>query len=76
MNKNLGKLIALGLDYELFWSVSVDEYSLQVRGMYSKRLENYVLSRGFEKYDWIYADNPKEYEFKNVDGCRILLSKK
>jgi len=76
MNKNLGNLIALGLDFDLFWNLNVDCYGLHVRGWYSKKLENYVISKGFEKYDGMYTDNPKEHEFKNVDGCRILLSKK
>lgn len=75
MNKNLGTLIALGLDFNLFWTLTVDEYALQVRGYYSKKLENYILSKGFEKYDWIYADNPTHHEYKK-DGCRILLTKK
>jgi len=74
MNKNLGNLIALGLDYELFWYIEITEYKINMRGYYSKKLENYILSKGFEKYDWLYADNPKECEYQK-DGCRILLSK-
>ena len=73
MNKNLGKLIASGLDFDLFWSITVDCYGLQVRGWYSKKMENYVLARGFEKYDLYYSDNPNEFEYKK-DDCRLLLT--
>jgi hypothetical protein len=29
---------------------------------------------GFEKYDWLYGENPLEFEYKK-GNCRILLSK-
>ncbi len=75
MNKKLGEFIELGLDLELFWNFAITVYSIELRGRWSKRLQNYVISKGFEQYDWIYPDNPNEYEFKK-GNCRILLSKK
>ena len=74
MNEKLGEYIALGLDIKKFWMLEITEYKINLRGAYSKRLENYVISEGFEQYDWLYAENPKEYEYKK-GNCRILLSK-
>ena len=74
MNTNVGNLIAFALDFNLFWTLTVDDYGFQVRGWYSKKLENYVLSKGFEKYDLLYADNPTEHEYKK-GTARILLTK-
>lgn len=75
MNKKLGEFFELGLDLDLFWYLDISEYTINLRGKWAKRLENYVISKGFEQYDWIYADNPNELEFKK-GNCRILLSKK
>lgn len=75
MNQKFGEFITLGLDLELFWQLEITEYKINMRGAYAKRLENYVISKGFEKYDWLYAENPNEYEYKN-GNCRILLSKR
>ena len=75
MNQKFGEFITLGLDLELFWQLEITEYKINMRGTYAKRLENYVISKGFEKYDWLYAENPNEYEYKN-GNCRILLSKR
>ena len=75
MNKNLGLLISLGLELDLFFSLSIGEYDVRLIGDYSKKLENYVLSKGFVKYDYLYADNPKYIEF-NKDGSAIILVKK
>ena len=74
MNEKLGEYFALGLDISKFWMLEITEYKVYVRGAYSKRLENYVILMGFEQYDWLYAENPKEFEFKK-GNCRILLSK-
>jgi len=74
MNEKLGEYIALGLDISKFWMLEITEYKINLRGAYSQRLVNYVLAQGFEKYDWLYAENPKEFEYKK-GSCRILLSK-
>jgi hypothetical protein len=74
MNKKLGTLVAQGLDLNLFWYITITDYQLQLRGDYSRKLVNYILSKGFEKYDYIYEDNDKEFEYTNGE-CRILLSK-
>lgn len=75
MNKNLGALISLGLDLDLFFNASIGEYDMRIIGHYSKRLENYVLSKGFVLDDYLYGDNPKNFEYKK-DNCRIVLMKK
>lgn len=77
MNKiqnNLGNLIGLGLDMELFFSVSISDYDLSLLGKYSKSKENYLLKKGFIKCNVIYNDNPEWVEFKK-DNCRIALTK-
>jgi hypothetical protein len=75
MNKNLGLLISLGLELDLFFSLSIGEYDVRLMGFYSKKLENYILSKGFIMYDYLYSDNPNYIEF-NKDGCAIILVKK
>ena len=75
MNKNLGTLIALGLDLEKFWRMDISLWEIQLRADYTEEIHAYVLLKGFEQYDWCYADNPKMFEFKK-DNCRILLDKK
>jgi len=74
MNKNLGTLIALGLDLEKFWRMDISRWEIQLRANYTEEIHAYVLLKGFEQYDYVYADNPNEFEFKNGD-CRIILSK-
>jgi hypothetical protein len=74
MNEKLGEYIALGLDTNRFWHLDISEYNINVRGIYTTALKNYVISMGFEKYDWLYGENPLEFEYKK-GNCRILLSK-
>ena len=74
MNKNLGTLIALGLDLEKFWRMDISLWEIQLRAYYTEELHAYVLLKGFEEYDYIYANNPNQFEFK-IDNCKILLSK-
>jgi hypothetical protein len=74
MNEQLGNLITVGLDYNLFWHLEVTEYNINIQGYYTKRLENYVISKGFKKYDYLYADRPDLHEYTN-GNCRILLTK-
>jgi hypothetical protein len=75
MNKNLGFLISLGLDLDLFYSINIGEYDIRLIGDYSRKLNTYLLSKEFDIEDYLYADKPKNFEYKK-NNCRILLIKK
>jgi hypothetical protein len=72
MNKNLGLLIAQGFDLKMFWSCTVTEYEISLIGWNTSEVKAYVLSKGFEVYDYCYADNPKVTELTN-NKIRIVL---
>lgn len=73
MHKKLGLLIGMGLDLEKFWSMTVDDYSIGLIGDYSKKTENYLISKGLERYSYAYElANKTRKEYKG-DGIRIVL---
>ena len=77
MNKNLGLLIANGLDLTLFWSMTISNYEVSLMGTYSKKTENYLIAKGFERYFYCYQEDNKELtEYKHADGIRIVLTTK
>jgi hypothetical protein len=72
MNKNLGLLIAQGLDLDLFWHIALKENELTLYGDNTPKTKKYLLSKGFEKYDYLYSDDPKRAEFIK-DKIRVVL---
>jgi len=56
MNKHLGTLIGLGLDLELFYTLSVSKWEVSLQGYNTEDLANYLISMGFIKYDYLYED--------------------
>ena len=62
MNKNLGFLISLGLDLDLFYSINIGEYDIRLIGDYSRKLNTYLLSKEFDIEDYLYADKPKNFD--------------
>jgi len=75
MNKNLGALIGLGLDLELFYTLSVSKWEVSLQGYNTEDLANYLISMGFIKYDYLYLDNEKnsEYHIPNLK-IRVVLT--
>jgi hypothetical protein len=78
MNKNLGILIGLGLDLNLFYSMSISEYEISLQADRSVKLENYLVSKGFVKWDYLYSDvdSHSEYKFEGLKVRVTLISKK
>jgi hypothetical protein len=74
LSTQIGTIIGLGIDINLFFSMTVSEYEISFLGFYSNELEGKLISRGFEVYDYCYKNNPKWIEL-HKDGCRISLSK-
>jgi hypothetical protein len=74
LKNQLGNLISIGLDLDLFWNISIGEYEISLLGKYTKNTEKHLLSKGFLKCDILYTDNDNFVEFKN-DFCRIALNK-
>jgi len=75
MNKNLGLLIAQGFDFDLFWHVSFTQFEIALTGYNTIKLKKYILSKGFEQYNYLYENNKKTLEFKK-QGFRIVLTPK
>lgn len=77
MNKNLGILIGLGLDLNLFYSMSISEYEISLQAHRSVKLENYLVSKGFVKWDYLYlgVDSHSEYKFEGLTVRATLIKK-
>jgi hypothetical protein len=73
LNEKLGKLIALGLNLDLFWNLSISCYDISLMGYYSEKTKSHLLEKGFVKYDDLYHDDDTLLEYKK-DGCRIVLN--
>ncbi len=75
MNKHLGALIGLGLDLELFYTLSVSKWEVSLQGHNTEDLANYLISMGFIKYDYLYGDKPEnaEYHIPNLK-IRVVLT--
>ena len=74
MNKNLGILIGENIDLDLFYAVSLDSSKIRAQGKFTKQLENYLFKKGFEKFDWLYAENEDMLEYKK-GIVQVLLVK-
>jgi hypothetical protein len=74
-SKELGNLISQNLDLDLFWSITISEYSISIIGDYSKVTEKYLLKKSFEHKDYLYADDKDKIELQN-GSIRIVLIKK
>lgn len=75
MNKNLGLLIANGLDLTLFWSMTISNYEVSLMGTYFKKTENYLIAKGFERKFHTYKEDDKIYKhYQSTDGIRVILT--
>ena len=72
MNKNLGLLIAQGLDLDLFWNSRIGFDEVILYGDNTAKIKKYLLSKGFEKFDYLYANDKTKSEFKK-DNIRVAL---
>ena len=75
ISTQLGSIIGLGIDLNLFYSINVSINSASLLGNYTEEFESFLLSNGFEYYNYLYADNIDWIEFTK-NGCRIALDKR
>jgi hypothetical protein len=74
LSTQLGTIIGLGIDLNLFFSINVSVTGASLLGNHTDELEAYLLANGFVGYEYLYSDNPDWIELVK-DGCRIALSK-
>lgn len=76
ISKTLGSLISENLDLSYFFSVNIDEEKARLLGFQSSKAEAYVMSKGFVKIDYLYADNDDmlEFQFGNIFVVLIIQS--
>jgi hypothetical protein len=68
ISTTLGSLISSNLDLSYFFSGSIDEEKTRLLGLHTPEAEAYILSKGFQKIDYLYADNDEmlEFQFGNI----------
>lgn len=72
MNKNLGLLIAQGLELDLFWNISIKSDEVTLYGDNTAKIKKHLLSKGFEQFDYLYENDKTKSEFKK-DNIRVAL---
>jgi len=77
MKKVLDYLISEDLDLSLFFSLSLDENRTRLLGYHTPETEAYLISKGFEKIDYIYKDDDfmVEYQLENIYATLSIESK-
>jgi hypothetical protein len=74
ISEQLGNLIGLGIDLNVFFSLNVTSSGVTLIGNHTHELEAYLITNGFKIYEYLYSDNPDWLELIK-DGCRVALSK-
>lgn len=72
MNKKLGLLIGQNLDFDLFWNIRIGSDEVILYGDNTAKIKKYLLSKGFEKFDYLYPNDKTKAEFKK-DNIRVAL---
>jgi hypothetical protein len=75
MEENLKTLINLNLDLGLFYNVSISRWDIILQSHNVEDLRNYLLSKGFVKYNYLYAeDNTENAEYQIEElNVRVIL---
>lgn len=74
ISEQLGTIIGLGIDLNVFFSVNVTTTGVTLIGNHSDETQAYLITNGFKVYEYLYSDNPDWIELIK-DGCRVALSK-
>ena len=74
ISEQLGTIIGLGIDQNVFFSVNVTTTGVTLIGNHSDETQAYLITNGFKVYEYLYSDNPEWIELTK-DGCRVALSK-
>lgn len=72
ISKNLGLLIGLNLNLNLFYSLTFSEYDTALQGNYSLKLKKHLIDNGFEQYEYLYKNEKDRLEFKK-ENIRVVL---
>ena len=75
LNNQLGNLIAEHIDLNKFFCVTFDQFGISLIGYYTKETEDYILSIGFEQYDYAHETDDTKNEYKK-GSVRIVLAEK
>lgn len=75
MNKNLGLLIAQGLELDLFWNIRISSDEVTLYGDNTVKIKKHLLSKGFEQFDYLYPNDKTKAEFKKYNIRVALLPK-
>jgi len=74
ISEQLGTIIGLGIDLNVFFSVNVTTTGVTLIGNHSDEVQAYLITNGFKVYEYLYSDNPEWIELTKY-GCRVALSK-
>ena len=68
ISTTIGSLISANVDLSYFFSGSIDEEKTRLLGLHTPEAEAYIMSKGFQKIDYLYADNDEmlEFQFGNI----------
>jgi hypothetical protein len=68
MKKTLDYLVSEDLDFSHFFNMSVTRSEIRILGDWTSEAENYLISKQFQKNNYLYVDDPTkmEYELENI----------
>ena len=64
ISTTLGSLISANVDLSYFFSLSIDQDNARLLGLHTPEAEAYIMSKGFQKIDYLYTDDDKMIEFQ------------
>jgi hypothetical protein len=64
ISKTLASLISENLDLSYFFSISIDQDKARLLGLHTPEAEAYLISKGFQKIDYLHDDNDEMLEFQ------------
>lgn len=74
ISTTIGALISENLNLSYFFSLSIDQDKARLLGLHTPEAEAYLMSKGFQKIDYLYADNDEMLEFQ-LENMYATLSK-
>lgn len=74
MKKALDYLVSEDLDYTHFFNISITDRLIRILGDWTQEAEDYLISKQFEKKNFLYVDDPIKIEYE-LENIYILLFK-
>lgn len=77
MKNNLAYFISEDLNLDYFWDLSINETRIRLLGYHTPEAEAYLFSKGFEKVDYLYADQDDivEFQLENLYATLYIQNK-